>query len=149
MALNPIVFTEKVVPFAPAEASPSYKVRVYSAKASNVVIVRVVVAEDGKSLAAETRMRTNEITPTGAYHPAEALSEIDDSPIRGLHVNAFDVGLMNEQGEIEGSERMTAIIHFDRHANVTFFFGVVSEDQGTGVLKSYLWGYPPGIQRDL
>ena len=90
-----------------------YKVRVYSAAGSNVVLVRVLATENGKAVAAETRMRTNELTKGGAYWPAQIASDMGNSPIQGLHMKTFEVGVMDASGAVTRSQTMTATIEFD------------------------------------
>jgi hypothetical protein len=130
-----------------APGSP-VKVRVYSTSASTEVVVRVTVTEDGKELVAETRMVTNVVSRSGAYPPAQVATEIQDSPLQGLHLQTFEVGVMSPGGEITGHETMTAIVHFEPDATVSFFFGVVLDDAGS-VRASRVWGLPPDVQREL
>lgn len=133
---------------APAEAG-AYKVRVLSITGSHEIIVRVEVPRDGEVQVAETAFRVNEVHPRGAYAPARARSDVTDSPVQGMHVNSFDVDIVDGDGKSTRSERMTAVLNFDEHAVVTFFAGTVTDAEGTKVLRCLLWGYPPGVQREL
>ncbi len=132
----------------PAEAAP-YKVRVLSVAGSHEIIVRVEVPRDGEVQMAETAFRVNEVHPRGTFAPARAQSDVTDSPLQGMHVNTFDVDIVDGDGKSTRSERMTAVLDFDEHAVVTFFAGTVTDAEGTKVVRCVLWGYPPGVQREL
>jgi hypothetical protein len=97
---------------------------------------------------AETAMTANVVSANGSYPPARAKSGIRDSPIQGLHLRTFEVGVMDGSGEIVGLETMTAIVNFATDATVTFFLGVTLDDAGN-VRATRLWGHPPGMQREL
>ena len=129
--------------------APTYKVRVISAAGSQDVIVRVLVTQDGETRVAETAFRANEISSRGAFAPARVSTDVTDSPIQGMHVRSFNLDVVDPSGAVTGSERMTAVVNFDEHAVVTFFSGAVSDANGRRVVRCLLWGYPPGVQREL
>ena len=128
-----------------------YQVRVLTTTGSHEIVVRVLVPSDGGTRVAETVFRANEVKRTGEYFPARTRSELTDSPIQGLHVNTFPVDVMGDGGAIVRSETMTVVVNFDRQGLVTFFHGTedAGEGQGDRVARSLVWGYPPGIARDL
>jgi len=137
------------VPPPATGAGRTYKVRILNDADTEEAVVRVIVSEAGRTTVAETAMRTNVISKRGAYAPAASTSDVADSPIRGLHIRAFEQDVVGPGGRIVSSETMTAVVDFDEHAIATFFLGLVAGEKGNQVRKAYVWGYPPGVQRGL
>ena len=137
---------------AAAVAGPDLRIQV-ECTTEHLCTVTLTDAADSSVAPVTTRFRADRLDVHGQWLPAEVDGELENvAP--GVFLMEFHV--VEENGVFRTAmptdPEATLLVHhvtvaLDGSGHVTFFHGVLHSPRDTKVLRSYLWGYPPGMMR--